>query len=383
MDNENQTKFVSKASNKKLQAFVEQGYLMPDAEVAMLKRGNDNVSLFYVNLYGLSEPAIDYVFTTGNKRLIFAVIEKFKCNFNLVKRLVCCSKYDIVKEFFDTHKVVDYPEVFDLNRDFSRADVIVSKMKGEELSPVALMLAIRSNQDSVISYLCENAESCPFGQTGYVRGGKAYLSRAQIEAIARVAKQEDFAKLMRVYSASTYKFLREIYMFRFGNVADVKTFLSCHSSFTKEGKSAFFDCASVELITFYCQRHNVEDWDAELLEKSEVNSCFFLLENNWISPKAEQVLIDRNNEDEISCYIEKHYLASEEVMFIQKCSHSMVMKYIENHSLCDKAQMELLKRGNIIEIFAYVFRHNLCDEAEYVISKLENELLYEVWLSRW
>jgi hypothetical protein len=300
-----------------------------------------------------------------------------------VKKLISSSKYEIVKEFFDTHNVVDYPEVFELNQNFGSVDAILSKMRNDELSPVAVMMAIMSEQERVISYLCGNAALCPLGQTGYVRDGKAYLSRAQIEALVRVAKKDDMEKLMSTYNSSTYKFLREIYMFRFGEVDDVKTYLSRHSSFTKEGKSAFFDCATVELIAFYCQRHNVEDWDAEVLKNSEVNDCLFLLDNNWISAKAEQVLIDRNNEDEISCYIEKHYLWHEEVMFVRKCSHSLVMKYIMNHNLCDKAQIELLKRGNIIEIFAYVFRHNLCSEAEFVLSKLENELLYEAWLSRW
>ena len=378
-----QCEFVSKTSNHKLYRYIQNGYLQPDAEVAMLKRGNDNISLFYVNLYGLSEPALDYVFTTGNKKLIFTVIEKFKCSFNLVKKLISSSKYEIVKEFFNTHNVVDYPEVFELNKNFGNVDIVLCKMRNDELSPVAVMMAIMSKQKRVISYLCLNAATCPFGQTGYVRGGKAYLSRAQIEALARVAMKDDMEKLMSTYNSSTYKFLREIYMFRFGEVDDVKTYLSCHSSFTKEGKSAFFDCATVELIAFYCQRHNVEDWDAEVLKNSEVNDCLSLLDNNWISAKAEQVLIDRNNEDEISCYIEKHYLWHEEVMFIRKCSHSLVMKYIMKHNLCDKAQIELLKRGNIIEIFAYVFRHNLCSEAEFVLSKLENELLYEAWLSRW
>jgi hypothetical protein len=374
-----QCEFVSKAKNNALLKRIQQECLLPQAEVALLKRGNDYISHFYINRYGLSEVAIDYLFATSNKRLIFAMIEKFGCKFHFVDKLIKNCKYKIVDEFFETHHLYSYPEFVDGCNDFSSAEVILKNLKTRGMSSVALMMAIRTEEPEVIAFLCEKAGHSARGQSGAFEKEKAYLTKSQLEAIARVADQQSFLQLKKIYSYKTYKFLREIYMFRFGSFEEVSRYISSRVSFTNEGKSAFFDCADPELIAHYCSRHGIEDWDTNLVGSAKVNDILNFLNKNWLSKRAEKVLLERNNEDEISAYIENHYFGFEEVSFIRNCSHEMVMKYINKHSLSDVAQVELFKRGNIVELFAFVRMHKLCGEAEYILSQIGGNLLYEAW----
>ena len=372
--------FISKASEKSLKAKICENYLTPKAEVVLLKRGKDSLSCFYINRYGLGDVATDYLFTTNNKRLLFALIKKFNCNFSMVSKLIRSCKYEVVDEFFEIHNVVKYPEYSDTEFDLTSAESIIDYLKNKGMSAVALTLAIRTKYPDVIEFICENAKfSAAVGQKGAFENGKALLTKSQLEAIARVADKNSFEKLLKVYSYKTYKFLREIYMFRFGELIEGKAFISHHLSFTKEGKAAFFECADPELIADYCLRHGIEDWDADLIGNARVNDIIGLLKKMWIGKRAEKVLIERNNEDEIAAYIENHYFGYEEVAFIKKCSHELVMKYVEKHSLSETALIELFKRGNIVELFAYVIRHKLSDKAEFILSEIESDLLYDAY----
>ncbi len=372
--------FISKASEKSLKAKICENYFTPKAEVVLLKRGKDSLSCFYINRYGLGDVATDYLFTTNNKRLLFALIKKFNCNFSMVSKLIRSCKYEVVDEFFEYHDVVKYPEYSDTEFDLTSAESIIDYLKNKGMSSVALTLAIRTKYPDVIEFICENAKfSAAVGQKGAFENGKALLTKSQLEAIARVADKKSFEKLLKVYSYKTYKFLREIYMFRFGELIEGKAFISHHLSFTKEGKAAFFECADPELIADYCLRHGIEDWDADLIGNARVNDIIGLLKKIWIGKRAEKVLIERNNEDEIAAYIENHYFGYEEVAFIKKCSHELVMKYVEKHSLSETALIELFKRGNIVELFAYVIRHKLSDKAEFILSEIESDLLYDAY----
>lgn len=372
--------FISKASEKSLKAKICENYFTPKAEVVLLKRGKDSLSCFYINRYGLGDVATDYLFTTNNKRLLFALIKKFNCNFSMVSKLIRSCKYEVVDEFFISHDVTKYPEYSDTEFNLTSAESIIDYLKNKGMSSVALTLAIRTKYPDVIEFICENAKfSAAVGQKGAFENGKALLTKSQLEAIARVADKKSFERLLKVYSYKTYKFLREIYMFRFGELIEGKAFISHHLSFTKEGKAAFFECADPELIADYCLRCGIEDWDTDLIGNARVNDIIGLLKKIWIGKRAEKVLIERNNEDEIAAYIENHYFGYEEVAFIKKCSHELVMKYVEKHSLSEVALIELFKRGNIVELFAYVIRHKLSDKAEFILSEIESDLLYDAY----
>ena len=312
---------------------------------------------------------------------MFAVIEKLKCNYTIVNKLISCCSYDVVDEFFDTHSVTNYPEFSD-NIDFNSQDVVIDYLKTKGMSSVALMMVIRAKNLDVLKFICDHASYSHLGKKGEFRDGKAYLVKSQIEAIARVVDEESFRKLMMIFGIKTYKFLYEVYMFRFVDVEEVKKYILRHPSFSKEGKSAFFDCACLELVAFYLAHHNIEDWDVDLISASQINESLFFLKTNWLSKRGEKVLLERNIEDEISSYIENHYFAYEEVLFVRICSHFLLMKYVERHSLSDKAQVELLKRGNIVEIFAYVIRHGLCEEAENILLSFDSDLLFDAWFYR-
>lgn len=376
-----QCSFVNNATREELLARIKEDCLLPEAEVTMLKKGKDSISCFYINRYGLCEAALKYIFSTSNKKLLFAIIEKLKCNYTIVNKLISCCRHEVVDEFFDTHSVINYPEFSD-NIDFNSQDAVINYLKTKGMSSVALTMAIRAKNLDVLKFICERASYPYLGKKGEFRNGRACLTKSQIEAIARIVDEESLRKLMMIYNIKTYKFLYEIYMFRFVDVEEVKKYILRHSSFSKEGKSAFFDCANLELVVFYFSHRNIEDWDVDLIRSSKINETLFFLKTNWLSKRGEKVLLERNHEDEISSYIENHYFGYEEVLFVRICSHFLLMKYVERHSLSDKAQVELLKRGNIVEIFAYVTRHGLCEEAENILFGFESDLLFDAWFYR-
>ncbi len=353
--------FIQSAEPNNLLKAIMKKRLSPKGEKALIKRGLTDISMFYIKAYGLSPISKIEVFKSNNPLLVSALLEN--ATPETLEIFLTHGEYNSVMRYLKRNDVPNYHE-----RDliWSKDEAkILSYMEHHRLSPFAKLDIIMRKKDTLIQKLIV----------------KNKLNEREKLAIMRFGSYESVMLLIKVQTTvKEADRLRQMKLIRFGSDKQIENFIR-HQRFKAEVEEFFYQYGTFSALVNYFKHYMIEGGQDILLKRNERNEILNYLSKHWLCEESEKLLLKRGIHSEIKAYIKKHYFHDEqEVKFIQRGKHREIMLYLTVHSLNDKAQMELLYRRNQEEIMYYISHYPLADEAVEVLNKCGTDAAWDLWM---
>lgn len=355
--------FIRSATFNDLKTYIKRHSFSHKAEKAFVLRGFHELTLTYIQKYGLQSLARIIVFRDNVPKLVNALLAWGNGSFSVLNDFLTHGDYHVVKNKIAHIEELPYPEQDIIEND--SVDDIMSYIATHKLCPFAKCELIMRNIPQITSMLIR----------------KGHLNEREKIAIVEKANWQEVALLVDTQTKPLQrKTLWEMQLIRFSSKKKVERYIAL-TRFTPNAERFFFKHGKFSSLVKYIKHYNPKNGEEILLSRSDPKEILNYLSKNKLCEKGEEQLLNRGKHREIKAYIKSHKFSPEnEARFIKRGKHQEIMLYLSRHvGLSEPAQIELIYRRNTAELTYFLCNNDLTEQAAILLEKICAPHIISVW----